>query len=439
MLNQSKPNIYYSPKSVKKKLNHAIDHALDLIQFYCKDPVSNFTRDRKLPARTLIECIMHFSNHSTISEMSQFFSHVDNMPSPSALCQRRKLLKHEIFLRINHAFLCSFDNYSTINGYRILAQDGSDINIPFKDDDTKVSSGKNSAPYSQYHINALYDCLNHIFLDWSIDTASKKQEVEALINIIKMERYPPKSIFTADRGYESYNLFAHLINRNLKFAIRIKDIHKNNAIMKNIPTPEGTFDITTTRTLTRRQTREVKANKEKYVFVPSSSKFDFLGPDWDYYDLTFRIVRFKITEDTYETLITNLGEDEFSLDDLKELYHLRWQEETGFNKVKNTMGMVYFHAKKRKSIKQEISATFLMYNVCEIVTNNIKIKKQCRHDYKTNFASTVTNVKLFLRNQLREKALISRIKTILIPIRPNRAYKRRVRPKSLKPLNVRTS
>ena len=111
----------------------------DGIRNYCNDPISNFTRNRKLHARTLIECIINFSNHSTLSETPQFFFDVKNMPTPSALCQRRKLLDPDIFKRISHSFLCNFDNYTSINGYRILAQDGSDINIPFKDDDTRIT------------------------------------------------------------------------------------------------------------------------------------------------------------------------------------------------------------------------------------------------------------------------------------------------------------
>lgn len=139
MNNQSKSNIYYSPGTIKKNLSRFIDFILDGIRNYCNDPISNFTRNRKLHARTLIECIINFSNHSTLSETPQFFFDVKNIPTPSALCQRRKLLDPDIFKRISHSFLCNFDNYTSINGYRILAQDGSDINIPFKDDDTRIT------------------------------------------------------------------------------------------------------------------------------------------------------------------------------------------------------------------------------------------------------------------------------------------------------------
>ena len=42
-----------------------------------------------------------------------------------------------------------------------------------------------------------------------------------------------------------------------------------------------------------------------------------------YFDFECRVVRFKISDDTYESIITNLDESEFNIQDIKELYHLR--------------------------------------------------------------------------------------------------------------------
>ncbi len=50
-----------------------MDVALDSLKCCCNDPVSNFTRCRKLPARTPFECIMSLSNYSSIGELSHFF------------------------------------------------------------------------------------------------------------------------------------------------------------------------------------------------------------------------------------------------------------------------------------------------------------------------------------------------------------------------------
>jgi len=42
-----------------------------------------------------------------------------------------------------------------------------------------------------------------------------------------------------------------------------------------------------------------------------------------YFDFECRVVRFKISDDTYESIITNLDESEFNIQDIEELYHLR--------------------------------------------------------------------------------------------------------------------
>lgn len=49
MMNQSNSSIYYSPSKIKQILDNTIDLSLEAIQNYCFDPVSNFTRLRKLP------------------------------------------------------------------------------------------------------------------------------------------------------------------------------------------------------------------------------------------------------------------------------------------------------------------------------------------------------------------------------------------------------
>ena len=74
------------------------------------------------------------------------------------------------------------------------------------------------------------------------------------------------------------------------------------------------------------------------------------------------VVRIKIGEERYESLVTNLPSNEFSTADLKKLYHLRWGIETAFRELKYTLGMNWFHAKKKELIKQEIIARFIMYN-----------------------------------------------------------------------------
>ncbi|MGL5043197.1 MAG: transposase [Culicoidibacterales bacterium] len=117
--------------------------------------------------------------------------------------------------------------------------------------------------------------------------------------------------------------------------------------------------------LTRKQTLTVKQNPQIYRFMPSNQIFDFDG-DGDY-TLNFRVVRFNISETTYESIITNLPEDPFSLDDIKTLYAMRWGLETAVRTLKYTVGLMTLHTKKVVFILQELSSKLLIFNLCQLV------------------------------------------------------------------------
>ena len=83
--------------------------------------------------------------------------------------------------------------------------------------------------------------------------------------------------------------------------------------------------------------------------------------------MSFRVVRFKITDDTYETVITNLNREEFSPEELKKLYHMRWGIETSFRELKYALGLTSFHAKK---------VAYVMYNFCEMITLHVVVQQK---------------------------------------------------------------
>ena len=79
-------------------------------------------------------------------------------------------------------------------------------------------------------------------------------------------------------------------------------------------------------TLTRSHRKSIKIKDGFYRrYVDQAASFDYIkyGSE-DTYDLTFRIVRFPISEDTYECLVTNLPEKNFPVEKLKEIYNSRW-------------------------------------------------------------------------------------------------------------------
>ena len=429
------------PDKILNVFTHSIKMVCSNFACYCNDPVSDFTRKRKLPVETLIHFIIQMQSKSVNSELCEYFNDIDSLPTASALCQQRDKLDISAFQRIMHLFVNAFDDYKTWKGYHVLACDGSDVNIAYdeKDVDTKRQNGNNK-PFSQLHINGLYDCINHVFWDTSIDTATKTRECSALTEMIMKHDYPTNSIITADRGYEKYNLMACCIENNQKFLIRTKDINVYSSILSNMNLPDEEFDLDVTKILTRKQTNETKANKQKYTFISNKSDFSYFGTK-DYYEMNLRVVRFKITDDTYECLVTNLTRDEFDLNELKKMYHMRWDIETAFKVLKYIIGMTSFHSKKRNFIQQEIYAAILLHCLINIITERIEIEQsdKRKHNYKVNLSTAVTNMRLWLRKLIGTVELVKRIKKYLAPVRPDRKYQRNMKPKSAIPFNTKAS
>ena len=78
--------------------------------------------------------------------------------------------------------------------------------------------------------------------------------------------------------------------------------------------------------------------------------------------MTFRVIRFKLTDDKYEVLITNLSQEEFTVDELKNIYAMRWGIETSFRNLKYSLSLMLFHSKKTEYILQEIFLLTLLFN-----------------------------------------------------------------------------
>lgn len=435
----SSPTQERSPKDVVKKLHSCIDNVAQNIKCYCYDPVTDFTRNRVWTPFRLINYLIQMESKPMQSELDNYFIGCDNVPYDSSLCQQRAKLMPDAFGRVLYLFTRSFRHEKTINGYYLLASDGSDLNIPYDPFDRETAHASRGEEYSQFHINALYDCLNHVYWDVNIDLPCKTRESGALKDMISERNYPLKSIITADRGYEGYDLMACCIESGQKFVFRAKDIG-STGILRSCGLPDGEFDVDIEKILTRKQTKETKSNKQKYTLLVNTIKFSYLDITEDFYKMNLRVVCVRLGEDKYEYLITNLDRDEFDMDDMKELYHYRWEIESSFRKLKYTVGLVNFRSRKRDFIRQEIFARFILYNLSSIIAAGIRKKdKGKKYELASNFARSVCNVRLFLRNNINETELIKRIKKYLIPIRPDRSYPRKVKPQSAKSFNNRAA
>lgn len=214
----------------------------------------------------------------------------------------------------------------------------------------------------------------------------------------------------------------------------IKDLN-SNGIASGLRLPkEDCFDQEITLLATRRCTNEIKAHPEKYKFMPQNQKFDYLPVgDKGVYPLSFRIVRFPISGDKFEVLITNLNKQEFPVEKLKELYHMRWGIETSFRDLKYAIGLMNFHSKKVPFIIQEIFSKLTMYNFCEIITAQVVIqKKECKHIYQVNFSMAIAICFQYFRcrGHSQPPDVEALIQKNILPVRYGRKDPRKVRARS---------
>ena len=210
-----------------------------------------------------------------------------------------------------------------------------------------------------------------------------------------------KAIFIADREFESYNGFEHVVKSGNKYLIRVKDIHSRTSMVKSLgPFPDGEFDIDVSRVLTLKNTNMVKACPHYYKWCPKNMRFDYMSKEDPWYEFKCRIVRFKITETTYECIITNLDRDKFPIENIKKLYNKRWGIETSFRQVKYAIGLNVLHSKKRELIQQEIYARLTLYNLTQRTVQKVKIpKKERKYTYQVNFTRACHFIRKFLNKK----------------------------------------
>lgn len=94
---------------------------------------------------------------------------------------------------------------------------------------------------------------------------------------------------------------AYIIHSGKSFLIRVKDKHSISSLLRKFNLPDEEFDLDLHITLTRKQTKDLKSQSEKYRFLSTTSTFDFIDEHNPAYELHFRVVRSGIMARLYYT------------------------------------------------------------------------------------------------------------------------------------------
>ena len=373
-----------------------------------------FIRNRKVSFAMNILLIFACLKRSIQTGIDQFIIDMDtgfNTYSKQAFSKRRQCILPEAFqelYRLSTEFFYKEAGYKTYSGYRILAVDGSKVNLPCNKELMEIyGCQKSTNNLIQSLVSCLTDVLNNIILDGIMAPCNGNGRELAKQHILNLSKIKTdKDIILFDRGYPSAGLMQYIDQSGFKYIMRCSTSFVASINKKNF-TNDGII---------------------KHKFKKNGK------------EVTFRILRFSISNNTTEVLVTNIFE-EFSTSNFKELYNMRWGIEKTYNCIKNRFGLESFSGTKPVCILQDFYANLYLYNALAMLMygNNNKTPEkkdiETKYVYKINESQAVNKIRDNLIKAVMAESKIERNKLFmkvykqlqkeLVPVRPNRTYKRK--------------
>ena len=426
----------------KQKLDSAIKTLCRHFSSHVKRPGKDFSRNRKLPFEEVIRFLLPLQGQCMDQELFRYFSKTSqDIPHSSAMIQARQKLSDSAMPTLFHTFTDTCKKGALFHGYQLLAIDGSQFSVPenLKEPICWKKMPNTTKGRNVIHLNAMYHLQSGIFEDAVFQPIRERNEHKALAQMIHRRMSAIPAIFIADRGYESYNTFAHMEQHGDKYVIRGRETGTGICSGLNLPDTEE-YDVEKELYICKKHTRHTKINPCKYKRIRSDATFDFFTDDSEEYRLNLRIVKIRLSETTTEVLFTNLSKEEFSVEDLKQLYHMRWGIETAFDQLKYALGAASVHSKSAELVIQELYGKLIMFNFCKTIIGGIVVnqKEYWKYKYKLNVKMAMCICREFWCSQtLAAPEVEKMLLNYLIPIRDNRTFPRDTVKKSAIAFNSR--
>ena len=403
-------------------------------EHYVLHPGKDFSRNRKLGFQRLLLMLLTMEGDCIKEELYRYFGRSTDTPSKAAFYKQRKKVKEDAFRSLLVSFTQKCQKKLLKGKYSLVACDGSAADIFRNPDDSDTffePNGKSTRGFNQIHINAFFSVLDKKITDLLIQPARKRNEYSAFCQMVDRSESDTPVIYLCDRGYASYNAFAHVIESGQFFVMRCTD-DKTEKILGFPLDNIQQLDYHVERILSRSQSKKKRLHpeqEEQYRFVCKNVPMDYITQGHPEYRLSLRIIRIELSDSCYENLIANLPELDFDFDDLKDLYHLRWDEETSFRDLKYPLCLKAFHSQKYEYIIQEVWARAILYNFCSEIAMAVEIpEKKRKYVYQVNYSEAIKICRDFLRihdgTTLDVEGLIAQN---ILPVRPGRTFPRQAR------------
>ena len=315
----------------------------------------DFTRNRKLPLTITLALIINMvrpgKRFGYQEVINRFFSDTSlahekglTPPDKAAFLRARKKVPFDVFSGLfkkaveKATSLASSYAGAKWKGFRLVAIDGTKKNLPQSKELAQEFGVPHGAHYPQLLSCALFDVLLKIPLNlmWGAHDVSERTMALELIKDLG-----PGDLLLLDRGYPGFELFEKLLSQGADFLVRLPD----NGLFKPVAEflAQGHRDGKVTLNPPQELVRQRLKNGEPAP-VP----------------IRLRVVRMRTKGSKTALFITTLTDKTACpVSTLRELYHLRWEEEEFYKLIKELLEAENFRGKSRQFIDQEVMAIYL--------------------------------------------------------------------------------
>lgn len=265
-----------------------------------------------------------------------------------------------------------------------------------------------------------------------MQSAADKNENSAALQFVKEYDQPGTPIWIYDRLYFSFNLATQIAARGQKLVFGMK-MRNFRFLLDPGQTLDQPLDHATRRILISSQKAATKNRPDLYKYAVQNS-VQLITPENPTLLFPYRLIIIEIESQnesdgkpvkTMEYLLTNLSQEEFDADQIKELYHLRWNIEVSFRDLKYVLHGKQVHSRRQNQIEQEIDMAVMVYNLISAVSKCALPKQPgMKLQYKTNRKALSEIVLRFPAGKALQKEVIWTIENEVVPIRKNRHFRR---------------
>lgn len=285
----------------------------------------------------------------------------------SAYSKARRKLKHTAFIELNQEAVVKTmyedGDYQTFKGLRILAIDGSKIQLPTNGETEKEfgsfaykslwpkGNGNIQGKHSYALASVLYDVRNRVAID-AVLAPGHSYEVNLAAGHLTHTKADDLVIY--DRGYCAYRTMALATKARGDFLIRC---HANSfKVVNEMLEGKGSDDVIC----------EIPASEKFLASLKDNPKNELLPTT-----ITMRFVRVVLDNGEYEVLATSLlDQQKYPPTDFKELYYMRWGVETFYGVLKTRLNLENFSGYSVEAVRQDFFAAVFLTGVETILTED---------------------------------------------------------------------